>query len=158
MVWGYNRLSRINNSAWYGDTTDYPGSTIADTASLNGLIQIIDKPTNFEPNETASCIDLIFSSQPSVMAEFGTLVSLLTQSHHNIIYAKIDLASKLPKPSKQRKWDYKNADVGSMRKCLFEINWERNIFHKNLNNQVEFLTESLLNTFANFCPNRTVVR
>ena len=92
------------------------------------------------------------------MAEFGTLPSLLTQCHQNIIYAKIDLASKLPKPSKQRKWDYKNADVGTMRKCLFAINWERNIGHKNPNNQVEFLTESLLNTFSNFCPNKTVIR
>ena len=44
------------NSAWYGDTTDYPGSTIADTASLHGLVQIIDKPTNFEPHKTPSCI------------------------------------------------------------------------------------------------------
>ena len=92
------------------------------------------------------------------MAEFGTLASLLTQCHHNIIYAKIDLASKLPKPSKQRKWDYKNADVGSIRKCLFEINWERNIFHTNPNNQVELLTESILNTFSNFCPKKTVIR
>ena len=141
MVWGYNRLSRI-----------------ADTASLHGLIQIIDKPTNFEPHKTPSCIDLIFSSQPSLMAEFGILASLLTQCHHNIIYAKIDLASKLPKPSKQRKWDYKNADVGSIRKCLFEINLERNTFHTNPNNQVEFLTESILNTFSNFGPNKTVIR
>ena len=67
----------------------------------------------------------MFSSQPSLMAEFGTLASVLTQCHHNIIYVKIGLASKLPKPSEQRKWDYKNADVGSIRKCLLEINWER---------------------------------
>ena len=39
------------NIAWYGDITDYLGSTIADTASLRGLIQIIDQPTNFEPNK-----------------------------------------------------------------------------------------------------------
>ena len=30
---------------------EYPGSTIADTSSLHGLIQIIDKPTNFEPHK-----------------------------------------------------------------------------------------------------------
>ena len=45
-----------------------------------------------------------------------------------------------------------------LQKCLFEINWERNIFHKNPNNQVEFLTESILNTFSNFCPKKTVIR
>ena len=54
--------------------------------------------------------------------------------------------------------DYKNADAGSIRKCLFEINWGRNIFHKNPNNQVEFLTDSILNTFSNICPNKTVIR
>ena len=91
-------------------------------------------------------------------AKFGTLASLLTQCHHNIIYAKIDFASKLPKPSKQRLWDYKNADVGNIRKSLFTMNWERNIFHKNPNKHVEFLTESILNTFSNFCPNKTVIR
>ena len=65
------------NIAWYWDIIDYLGSTIADTASLHALIQIIDQPTNFEPNKTPFCIDLIFSSQPSLMAEFGTLASLL---------------------------------------------------------------------------------
>ena len=59
----------------YGDTTDYPRSTIADTASLHGLIQIIDKPTNFEPHKTPSCIDLNFSSQPSLI--WNTCVSSL---------------------------------------------------------------------------------
>ena len=58
----------------------------------------------------------------------------------------------------KRKWHYKNTDVCSIRKCRFEINWERNIFHKYPNNQVEFLTESILNTFSNFCPNKTVIR
>ena len=88
------------------------------------------------------------------MAAFGTLASLLTQCHHNISYAKIDLASILHKPSKQRVWDYKSADVGNIRKSLFTINRERNIFHKNPNNQVEFLTESILNTFSNFSPHK----
>ena len=87
-----------------------------------GPIQITDQPTNFEPNKSPSCIDLIFPSQPNLMAEFGTLSSLLTQCHHNVTYAKIDLASKLPKPCKQRMCDYKNPDIGNIRKTIFTIN------------------------------------
>ena len=144
------------NSAWYGEITDYPGLLLADTTSLHGLTQIIDQPTNFEPNKTPSCIDLIFSSQPNLLIDYGTLASLLTQCHHSIIYAKIDLAPKLPKPTKRKMWDYSNADECNIRKVLSSVNWERNILYKNPNNQVEFLTESIVNTFSNFCPNRVV--
>ena len=53
-------------------------------------------------------------------------------------------------------WDYNNADECNIRESLSSVNWERNIFYKNPNNQVEFLTASILNTFSNFCPNRIV--
>ena len=53
-------------------------------------------------------------------------------------------------------WDYKNADTRSIRRSLSSVNWVRCIQHRNFNNQVEFLTDSILNTFSNFCPNKTI--
>ena len=53
-------------------------------------------------------------------------------------------------------WDYKNADVTSIRNRLLSINWERTIRQKNVNNQVEYLTNSIENIFSNYCPHRTV--
>ena len=36
------------------------------------------------------------------------------------------------------------------------IDWERCIQHKDPFNQVEFLTNAILNVFTNFCPNKTI--
>ena len=52
-------------------------------------------------------------------------------------------------------WDYKNADIHSIRKSLSTVNWQRNILQRNPNNQVDFFTETILNIF-NFCPNKTI--
>ena len=53
-------------------------------------------------------------------------------------------------------WDYKNADTTNIRKSMFSINWDRNILHKNPENQAEFLSSSILNIFSNYCPNKIV--
>ena len=42
-----------------GDVSDYPGVSIADVISSHRLHEIINQPTNFEPNKSPSCIDLI---------------------------------------------------------------------------------------------------
>ena len=86
-----------------------------------------------------------------MISESGVLPSLLPQCHHDIIYAKIDLHVSLPPPFKRTMWDYKNADVASIRRSLLSINWERCI-----QNRKEFLTSSIINIFSAFCPNRVV--
>ena len=53
-------------------------------------------------------------------------------------------------------WDYKNADVASIRRRLLSINWERCIQNRNSNSQVEFLTSSIINIVSVFCPNSVV--
>ena len=144
------------NTAWYGDTTDYPGSSIANITNSHGLSQIIDQPTNFEPNKNPSCIDVIFASQSELIIQSGTLSSLLSQCHHNIIFAKVAMNVKLPRPYKRKMWDYKNANKQEIQKALNSINWNRTILHKNPENQVEFLSNAILNIFSNLCPNRTI--
>ena len=53
-------------------------------------------------------------------------------------------------------WDYKNADEISIRRCLLSVNWKRTTQYRNPNNQVEFLTKCIENTFFNFCPHKVV--
>ena len=50
----------------------------------------------------------------------------------------------------------KNADVTSIRNSHLSINWERTIQQKNVNNQFEFLTNSIENICSNYCPHRRV--
>ena len=84
------------NTAWFGEITDYPGLSIEDVTNSHSLTQIINQPTNFEPNKRPSCIDLIFVSQAELLTESGTLSSLLNQCHHNILLTKIALNVPLP--------------------------------------------------------------
>ena len=144
------------NSVWWGDITDYPGESISDITVLHGLHQIINQPTHFYPGKNPSCIDLIFCSQPNLICETGVLPSLLPQCHHDIIFGKIDFNVKLPPPYKRLMWDYKNADVMNIRRSLLSVNWERCIHYRNANNQAEFLSNSIINTFHNFCPHKIV--
>ena len=53
-------------------------------------------------------------------------------------------------------WDYKNADITSIKQSLSLVNWQRCIHHRNSNNQAEFLTNYIKNVFSNFCPYKTV--
>ena len=72
-----------------------------------------------------------------------------------MIFAKVALNVKLPQPYKRKMWDYKNADETKIRKALSSINWDRNIRQKHPENQVEFLSNCILNLFSNFCPNKS---
>ena len=57
------------NTAWWGDTDDYPGESISNITGLHGLHEIINQPTHFYPGKNPSCIDLIFCSQPNLISE-----------------------------------------------------------------------------------------
>ena len=59
---------------------------------LLGYSQLINEPTNFEPNKSPSCIDLIFSTQPDLVVESGVHPSLFNTCHHQIIFAKSRLS------------------------------------------------------------------
>jgi len=144
------------NTIWWGDISDYPGEVISDVTTSHGLHEIISQPTHFYPGKTPSCIDLIFCSQPNLLSDSGVLPSLLPQCHHDVIHAKIDLNVKLPPPHKRSMWDYKNADVTSIRESLSLIDWGRCIQNRDPFNQVEFLTDAILNVFSSFCPNRSI--
>ena len=48
-----------------------------------GYSQIIDKPTHFT-NNSSSCIDLIFTSNPSIVVDSGIEKSLYISCHHDM--------------------------------------------------------------------------
>ena len=79
-----------NSEWWANDITNYQGSDIENLASQNGLHQIIDEPTHILPN-SASWIDLLFTSAMGFIAESGVLPSLYPRCHHQLIFAKVDL-------------------------------------------------------------------
>ena len=57
------------------------GKKIEDVTSQYGLRQEINEPTHILNNST-SCIDLIFNSQPDLLIESGVHPSLHPNCHH----------------------------------------------------------------------------
>ena len=59
-------------------------------ASQSALSQVINEPTHILDN-SKSCIDLIFTSQPNMIIGSGVHPLLHSNCHHQIIDAKFDL-------------------------------------------------------------------
>ena len=85
-----------HSQLWWndGDTTA-EGREIEQLTSLMGLSQLLNEPTNFEPNKSPSCIDLIFTDQPNCVIESGTRPSLANLCRHQITYCRMNSIYRL---------------------------------------------------------------
>ena len=73
------------SSNWYlTDVTSFEGSQIEFLVSQFATSQVINEPTHILDN-SMSCIDLIFTSQPSKIMDSGVHSSLHSNCHHQII-------------------------------------------------------------------------
>ena len=147
-----------HNQLWWpgGDSTP-EGNSIEELTSLLGLTQLVNEPTNFEPNKAPSCIDLIFTDQPNLVMESGTRNSLDPFCHHQITYCRFNY--KIPNPpSFERKiWIYDRADINLIRTTISRFPWEEYFRdNHNVNWQVDFFTETILNIMSNFIPNKII--
>ena len=78
-------------SQWYkNDKTTTEGSKVANLSSQYGLKQIINQPIHIL-NNSSSCIDLLFASQPNIVIESVVYSSLHSNCHHQVIYARFNL-------------------------------------------------------------------
>ena len=94
---------------WQSDSNTHEGLQIDSLTSYYGFHQLISEPTHVLAN-SSSCIDLIFTSQPNLVAESGVLSSLHNNCHHNIVFVKFNLDIEYPQPYKRLVWNYKKAD------------------------------------------------
>ena len=79
------------SKSWYtNDSTNFEGSKIDFLTSSFGFHQIINKPTHIL-NNSSSCIDLIFTTQPNLVMESGVHSSLHANCHHQLPYVKFNL-------------------------------------------------------------------
>ena len=145
-----------NTSCW-GNINDYQGIQIEQVTGMYGYCQLINEPTNYEPHCEPSCIDLIFSSQPNLIQRSGTYASLFDRCHHQIIYAEVNFKVFYPPPYKRKLWDYKNADINKINESLSRIDWENHFRTKDLNEQVKFLNDCIINVCSNYCPNKIII-
>ena len=85
-------------SQWHDkDSSTSEGISIENITSQFGLHQIINEPTHILEN-SFSCIDLIFTSQPNLPVESRTQSSPHPNCHHQIIYPKFNVEVLYPPP------------------------------------------------------------
>ena len=123
-------------SKWYSfDISDNIGEELDTITSTAGCSQIIDKPTHFT-NNLFSCVDLIFTSNRSILVDSGIKKCLSSSCHHDIIYGKINFRVPLPPPHFKIVWDYKNANTISIQHAIENFNWQYTFERKTINEKV----------------------
>ena len=142
---------------WWSEGINNPcGLELFNITNLLGYSQLINMPTNFEPNKIPSCIDLVFASQPNLVFESGIHPSRYNMCHHQIIYAKLSLKIDYPPPYKREVWHYNRARVHLIKRSIDSFDWGRAFADHSINDQVECFNNTLLNIFKNFIPHKTI--
>ena len=103
-----------HSQLWWPDGDTNPeGMEIENLFTSLSLSQVISEPTNFEPNKSPSCIDLIATDQPNLILDCGTRASLDTYCHHQIIYCRVHLKIPPPPPFKRIIWHFNRANTAA---------------------------------------------
>ena len=111
-------------SNWYSfDISDNIEKELDIITSTAGYTQIIDKLTHFT-NHSSSCIDLIFTSNPSIIVHSSIKNSLCSSCHHDVIHGKINFSVVFPPPHFRTIWDYKTANASSTQRVTENLNWQ----------------------------------
>ena len=136
-----------------GDTTA-EGREIENPISSLGLSQVILEQTNFEPNKTPSCIDLVITDQPKLVLDRRTRASLDSFCHHQITYYKVNFNIPPPPPFERKNWHHDRANTFLLKRCMSTFPWAPHLnIHQHLNRQVKTFTKIFLNIMSNFIPN-----
>ena len=118
LLGNFNACSR----SWWASNTNTPeGMQLDALTSSYGLQQLVNEPTHILPS-SSSCIDLIFTDQPSLVVSSGAHPSLHANCHHQITYCKLNLKIGYPPPYQHLVWNFKKANITSIRKAILTVN------------------------------------
>ena len=147
----------IKSRNWYiNDKTATEAVKIEFVTPQFGLHKIINEPTRVLEN-SSSCIDLIFTSQPNLVVDLGVHPSLHPNCHHQIVYANFNLKIHFPPPYEREIWHYGQGNTELNRRAVHEFNWQRAFSNLNINERVSFFNKNNLNIVSNFIPHETVI-
>ena len=110
----------------------------------------VSEPTHLLLAST-SCIDLIFKDQSNSVVDGGTHSTLNPICHHQITYWKLNPNIKYPPPHQWLVWDYKRANVESIKRSIELVNWETLFYnktvHKHVQTKIKFKNQLLHNNY-----------
>ena len=139
-----------------GDRSTIEVSKIEFLTSQFGLSQIIKEPTHILEN-SSSCIDLIFTTQPNMVLESGVHHSLHQNCHHQIIFAKFNLKVYYPPPYERTIFHYSQANVDHIQQAINLFDWENVFLNTDVNAEVFIFSNTVLNILNNYIPHETKI-
>ena len=137
---------------WKNDLSMSEGTQVDLLTTSYGLSQIISDPTHILSN-SSSCIDLIFTNQPSLVTESG----VHPKCHHQIVFVKLNLKVEYPPLYERLIWDYKNAGIPSINRAIDIFDWGNLFEGKNVHEQAHLFNKTILNIFHNYFPSKTIL-
>ena len=168
MIGNFNAKS----SNWYlNDITTFERSQIEFLASQFAMSQVINEPTNLKSyyhiiinpvvlslinDNSKSCIDLIFKSQPCMIVNPGVHPSLHSNCHHQITYAKFGLRVFYPPSYERIVWYFSWENSDHIKKPINHFDLESSLNNLDVNNQVSVFNEIIMNITSNFVPNELI--
>ena len=120
------------------------------------MSQVINEPTHILDN-SKSCIDLIFTSQPNMTMDPGVHPSLHSNCQHQIISAEFDLKVFYPPPYERTVWHFSRANSDQIKKAISLFDWESSLNNLDVNEQVSVSNETIMNIMSNFVPNELII-
>ena len=145
-----------NSNLYLGDPVTPQGARAETLTPFHGLNQLIKTPTHLLQN-SATCIDLVFTYQPHLVMESGVHSSLSSTCHHEIVFAKLNLKVEYLPPYESVFWDYSRAGKASINRAINAIDWNEDFANKPVESQVSELNDLFLNIYSNYIPNKTVL-
>ena len=150
----YNARSPL---LWDEETTESnAGKRLSDFMMLNNLDQLIDEPTHFPRDDIATCLDLIFTNQPSSFVDSGVISSLDPCCKHEIVHGKLNFSVPCPPPCKRLIWKYKKADSQAIKYSISLINWAKLLENKNADEATNTFSKIILDIMSKYIPNNNV--
>ena len=141
---------------WYQDyIITFEGCKIDIATSQLGLSKIIKEPTYILSN-SASCKNVIFTSQPNIIMHSGIHSSLRPDCHHQIVFAKFNLTIFYPPPYKQLVRHYQQPNTDLIKRAIELLGWGKSLSNLNMNKQVSVFNETNMHIFENFILLETI--
>ena len=138
------------------DKTSFEGSQLQLLTSKFVLSQIITEPTHILEN-SRSCIDLLFTSQPNMVMDSGLHASLHHHCHHQIIFAKFDLKVFYPPPYERTVCHFSQANSDHLKRAVDLLDRESALIDLDINEQVSFFNDTITNIMSNFVPDEIII-
>ena len=139
-----------------GDRSTIEGSKVDFLTSQFGLFEIIKEPTPILEN-SSSCIDLIFTTQPNMVLESRVSHSLHQKCHHQIKFSNFNLKVCYQPSSERTIFHYSLANVDHIQQAINLFDRENVFLKTDVDVQVSIFSNTVLDILNNYIPHETKI-